>query len=112
MTKIEAWRAAKRESDALREFADSVNASGGYNGYDADKFGADVSFTRTWLGFYGNSSAPAWSDATQAWMKRAIDDKLRYLAEHAAILAEANTEKRRVEAQDEAQEVLQAVVKQ
>ena len=105
MSKVDDYLKCKEQSDELRSFANSVNKP--YKeGFHADKFGIRLTVNETWLGYYGSSSAYSWSDRIVTVMKNEIENRLRELAEHAAKRLEAVTEKARIEAQDEARQIL------
>lgn len=105
MSKVDDYLKCKAQSDEMRKFADDVKKPRD-GAYYADKFGMNFTIYETWLGYYGSSSVYSWGDRIVIAMKSEIEKHLRELAEHAAKRLEAVTEKARIEAQEEARQIL------
>ena len=105
MSKVDDYLQYKAQSDEMRKFADEVKKPRD-GAYYADKFGMNFTINETWLGYYGSSSVYSWGDRIVTAMKAEIEKHLRELAEHAAKRLESVTEKSRLEAQDEARQIL------
>ena len=105
MSKIDDYLRYKAQSDEMRKFADDVNKPRD-GSYYADKFGMNFTINETWIGYYGSSSVYSWGDRIVVAMKNEIDKHLRELAEQAAKRLESVTERARIEAQDEARQIL------
>lgn len=105
MSKVDDYLKCKAQSDEMRKFADDVKKPRD-GAYYADKFGMNFTIDETYLGYYGSSSVHSWGDRIVTAMKSEIEKHLRELAEHAAKRLEAATEKARIEAQEEARQIL------
>lgn len=113
MTKLEAYKEAKRQAEEMRTFADEVNRlranAHGPDVYWVDKFYGRVRIDEPRSGVYGSSSTFMWSENVLNLMQEAATRNLRKTALDAAALAEARAYQRRLEAKAEAEEVLREV---
>lgn len=108
MSKVDDYLKSKEKSDKMRNFADNVTKP--YDGrFYADKFGMRITVEETWLGYYGSSSTYSWGDTEVSEIKKEIELHLRELAEQAASRLEAATEKARINAQEEARQILDTI---
>lgn len=101
MSKIDDYRIAKARAERFRRTLEAVSQS------NCDKFGARVSIKETYIGYYGDSSAHAWSDELTAAVVAEIEKQLRGFIRAAVNTAEAAAERARKDAETEAREVLQ-----
>lgn len=116
MSKLEEYKKAKAISDKMRAFATEVNKEydnhGVYasrRGFWVDKFRATITIDNASSGVYGSSSVYAWPEDVRLLMQEAMVQNMRKTALDAAVIAEERTEKARLAAKAEAEEVLKEV---
>lgn len=102
MNKMDQWREAKARAKSTRDFATRCHKD------SCDKFGATVELSATYQGSYGSSSVHRWSEAEITNVtKEIIQVGFRHFANLAANRAERELEHCRLEATDEAHEILE-----
>jgi len=106
MSKIDDFKVVKDRMDKAVQFAKEVQ-----DRKHADKFGAKVVITESYLGYYGNSSTHRWGDNIIIEMEKQIAIDFRMIAERMADRMTREAESVRKLAIEEAQMVLEEIVK-
>ena len=101
MSKIEEYKEAKEKAKRIKKFVENVKDTN-----YADKFGADITISRSHTGYYGNSSCYSWGEEIQEEVKKQIGLELHTLIVHAAERMEVEAEAAREAARSEALSVL------
>ena len=100
MTKIETYQKAKTEVEKLEKFIKNWNDS------QCDKKGIRFNNVETYMGWYGNSSVSSWDESVVSNMKTIMSEQIPYLAELALEKAKKSAELKRLDAKNEAMEIL------
>lgn len=118
MSKIEAYKKADTEARQLKSYIDKAlgrdrkdNDKHSFHVRVGDKTAQSWGDKDIWLhasyGYYGSSSGhSATSEPMRFWLCQAINEQMHQLGDRAVELAEANAEKFRIEAEEEARGVL------
>lgn len=104
MSKIDDFTKAKAMSDRMASFAKTVQDT-----HSADKFGAKVTISDDYLGYYGRSSTGSWGESERAEIVKQIGIELRVLALRASERVAKETERTRLLAVEEAKAVLMEI---
>ena len=106
MSKIDDFKVVKDRMDKAVTFAKEVQ-----DNHHADKFGALVAITESYLGYYGNSSTHRWGDNLVIEMEKQIKLDLRMIAKRMAERMSQEAEAVRKLAVEEARLVLEEIGK-
>ena len=105
MSKIEDFHRAKEEVAALEVFVKVMEDDG------FDKKGARIEKMDTWIGRYGSSGVSSWKDSVKKAIIDEMTNSIPALAKQALEKAKQKAEEKRIEAADEAREILKETEK-
>ena len=102
MTKIEAYREAQNTLSLMKDFVETRGNP------SCDKKGCKVTIKDDYLGLYGCSSTSSWGTAVRKELEWQMEHNIGTLALQAIDRLTAQAEEKRLEAKEEAEEILKA----